>query len=68
LGGAGAGDDLSVVPLSVDVMAGTDAASRLLLLDDRKVDLPTFFFSFLSDDSAGSAAFPFRFSSFASGT
>ena len=61
--------DFNDVPLSDDVIAGTELARRLELLDDRKVDLALFFFNFLSLGGAGSdfsGKFPFLFSSLAS--
>ena len=62
--------DFSVVPFNVDVMAGTELARRLELLDDRNVDLALFFFTFLSlggAESHFSGKLPFLFSSFAYG-
>ena len=61
--------DFKVVPFNVDVMTGTEAtgARRLLLLDERKVDLALFFFVFLSDNVSNfSGTLPFLFSSLAS--
>lgn len=64
----GAGD-FNEVPFNVAVMTGTVFARRLLLLDERNVDLPLFFFNFLSlddEDSDFSRRFPFLFSSLTS--